>query len=711
MDRTSGAGAATDLAKVRGEFGFLTDRPAAGLHAVVVGSPVPSGRVRSVVVPGRAHEPGFVGLFTAADLPSAPYNPACLPESSVDPGSADMTMLTARPRYAGDAVAVVVGVSPDVAERVARQIMVEVDPTPPLIETAGAAPVGQVHQTTGRPRPGVTSGRAFETRHTLEPVHHCCLEVSVCEAEPGPGRSLVVHTNSQSPADLRRLVMHALQRPDVRVEVVKVQEGGGFGLKQDMYHEALAGWLALRLQRPVRITHSRRQELSSTRVRGRTLLRCAIEIDRTGRLSRARTRCLVDSGAYSSHTPLVLGAVGGHVAAAYPTLLHGYRGTAVRTNTVPAGAYRGYGVAEGCLAFETALNLAARELRLGQAEIRLRNLPPLRDGRGLRRCVAALRPVPPPEPEPYVLFGTGIAGSTKHSATTVDPGDASAARLTLRADGSLLLRTGTCDSGTGSNHALALIVAEVLGCPPSCIDVRDGDTRSGPVDIGSTAQRSVYVGGRAARVVAEQARAALVTAAAAGLGTGVVDLRWPLLVGVGDGAPVATIGEVLRLAGRDELTVEAEAAVDGVGATHCAVSVQVAVDELTGYVSVRTGEMAIDCGRVIDPPGARGQALGGFAQGIGMALVDEWRRGADGRGPQTLLEHGVPRATDLPDLSVRFLDPPPAHAATDHSGIGEAVIVPVAAAVASAFTDATGISDLTLPLRPERVRRLLALRR
>jgi CO/xanthine dehydrogenase Mo-binding subunit len=706
MDATAHTGGATDLAKVRGGFGFLTDRPAAGLHAVVVGSPVPAGRVTSVSLPPAALEPGFAGLFTAADVPAVPVNPACLPESSVDPSSADTTMLTARPRYAGDAVAVVVAGSPGVADRVARRVVVEVDPAPPATGTTGAEQVGQVRQVTGRPRPDVEPGWTFETRHTIEPVHHCCLEVSACEAEPGPGGSLLISSNTQSPADLRRLVERALQRPDVRVEVVKTQEGGGFGLKQDMYHEALAGWLALRLHRPVRITHSRRHEFSSTRVRGRTLLRCSVETDRTGRLSRARTRCLVDSGAYSSHTPLVLGAVAGHVAAAYPGVLHDYRGTAVRTNTVPAGAYRGYGVAEGCLAFETALDLAARELGLTPAGIRLRNLPPLRHGRGLRRCVAALRPPPPPEPEPHVLVGAGMAVATKHSATTVDPGDVSAARLTVHADGTLLLWTGTCDSGTGSHRALALIVAEVLGCPVDGIGVLDGDTRSGPVDIGSTAQRSVYVGGRAARAVAGRARAALVAAAAELFGGGPVELRWPLLVR--DGAEALTVGEVLRLTGRTEVTVEAEAAVDGVGAAHCAVAVQVAVDELTGRLAVRSAQMVIDCGRVVDPAGARGQALGGFAQGVGTALIDEWRRNPDGSGPLTLLEHGVPRATDLPDLSVRFLDPPAGHAATDHSGIGEAVIVPVAAAVAGAFTDATGIADLTLPLRPDRVRRLLS---
>jgi CO/xanthine dehydrogenase Mo-binding subunit len=220
-------------------------------------------------------------------------------------------------------------------------------------------------------------------------------------------------------------------------------------------------------------------------------------------------------------------------------------------------------------------------------------------------------------------------------------------------------------------------------------------------DVGSTAQRSVFIGGEAARHAARQARMQILRAG--GGQPGELMLSWPYLVDR-EGRRVADLGTLAAEHPEGTIGGSATARVPGPGASYCALAADVSVDTETGQVRVDRVTAAVDCGRVVDPAGARGQVIGGIVQGVGLACLDEWVPDPDGRGPATILEHGAPSAGDAPALTVLFREADPGCQAT---GLGELPIVPVAAAVANAVAAATGVRFKAAPLRPAAVWRRL----
>jgi xanthine dehydrogenase molybdenum-binding subunit len=635
---------------------------------------------------------------------------------------ADKRMLTRSAQHVGDGVAVVVARTRRQAARAAAQAPVTWRRRPALLTLdealASSQVLCQVRSGNRRAKDLLAAAEVVvRDRFEFAAAQHTCLEAHACAATPGPaGKGLEIWTNTQCPAEVRRQVAALLGLDELAVRVRKVDEGGGFGAKQDLYEEALVGWLALRLGRCVRLGYSRSEELLAGRTRAAGRISAALGFDRGGSLLACEMSAVLDSGAYASHTPQVLSCLPGHVAAVYPRAAHWYQGTAVRTNTIPAGAYRGYGVAEANFAVEQLVDAAAARLGMGAAELRLRNLADDKDGRGVAACLRLLGD--PPHPAAHRRAsgrphgqghdgrgcrGQGLAVAAKHSVASADPPDMSVAMVTLWPGPMLLLSTGTCDSGTGSTRALARIVAGELHVPLDAILVREGDT-AGVSDIGSTAQRSVFLGGEAARRAARLARADILRAGASLLRArrgeaGDLALRWPHLADAA-GHPVVDLGELALAHPPGSLGGRAATCPPGRGASYCALSVEVAVDTETGQIRVERAVAAVDCGRVVEPAAARGQVAGGIVQGVGLACCDAWLPGVAGAGPGGIFEHGAPGAPDAPVVTVLFAGN---DAAARPHGVGELPIVPVAAAVANAVAAATGVRCTRVPLRPQEV--------
>ncbi|PPK65591.1 molybdopterin-binding aldehyde dehydrogenase-like protein [Actinokineospora auranticolor] len=333
-----------------------------------------------------------------------------------------------------------------------------------------------------------------------------------------------------------------------------------------------------------------------------------------------------------------------------PAAHHRFVGEVKRTNTLPGGAYRGYGVAQANFAIETAVTAAAARLDLDPVLVRLRNAP-ARLAHCLRVGSAEFGWPRRAERRGETRVGHGVATAVK-ATVTGEESEFSTAWVELDGDRATLF-TGTCDSGTGSSTVLAQVVAEELGLPVESVRVLEGDTATTPADVGSAAQRSVLLGAGAARDAARAAR------------------RAP--------------GErVTFRAGRAP-------------ASFCACFVTVAVDVELGVVAVEECLVVTDCGRVLNPLGAAGQVQGGVVQGIGLALIDR----CPSTGVTTIQEHGVPLATDVPSVRALFVGDPAPGAPYGGLGLGELPIVPVPAAIAGAVADATGVVPTTMPMRPE----------
>jgi xanthine dehydrogenase molybdenum-binding subunit len=361
-------------------------------------------------------------------------------------------------------------------------------------------------------------------------------------------------------------------------------------------------------------------------------------------------RAVVDSGAYGSHAPYVANAVALTARSSYPRATHRFSGEVVRTNTLPGGAYRGYGVAQLNFGMETALTAAAIRLGLDPVEVRLRNAPAR-----LARCLVVGRKEfgwPRVADHGTLRRGYGVATAVKATVTGEDS-EFSSAWVEVDETGRATLVTGTCDSGTGSSTVLAQVVAEELGIAVESVRVVQGDTSLTPADVGSAAQRSVFLGAGAAREAARRA----------------------------------------RLRPGERVTFRAGRA----PASYCACFTAVTVDVELGTVVVEECLVVTDCGRVLNPLGAAGQVHGGVVQGIGLALIDLHPP----EGVTTIQEHGVPGALDVPLVRALFTGDPAPGAPYGGLGLGELPVVPVPAAIAGAIADATGVVPTSIPMRPE----------
>lgn len=634
--------------KVTGRHRFLGDRTWPGdAWARLVRSPHP----RATLLDLRVDSPGVLAVHLPEDVPNRRFNPALAPASDQLRRAADKRLLTRRARHVGDGVALVVATSQaEVDEAVATATATWKVEQPALTpEDAGSARLGGIGFGDAAVEEALT-GSAVVVSETFEVVgaQHVCLETHCCRAEPVDG-GVVVWSNTQAPGELRALVVEVLALPEAGVRVRKVDEGGGFGCRQDMYEEALVAWAAMTLGRPVRLTYNRTEEFVATRRRHGVRADVRLGVAADGAVRAVDVRAVVDSGAYGSHAPYVAGAAALAARAAFPRAVHRFAGEIVRTDTLPGGAYRGYGVAQLNFAVETALTAAARRLGLDQVDVRLRNAPPR-----LARCLEVGREAfswPRPFEPGALRRGHGVATALKATVTGEDS-ERSTAWVDFDGHHATLI-TGTCDSGTGSSTVLAQVVAEELGLPVERVRVVEGDTALTPADIGSAAQRSVFLGASAAREAARRAR--------------------------------TNSGE--------HVTFRADRA----PVSYCACFVTVAVDVETGVVTVEDCLIVTDCGRVLNPLGAAGQVHGGVVQGIGLALIDRCPPG----GVATIQAHGVPLAVDVPTVRTLFTGDPVAGAPYGGLGLGELPIVPVAAAIAGAVADATGVVPTSIPLRPE----------
>jgi putative selenate reductase molybdopterin-binding subunit len=715
------------LNKAAGTHPFLADLKLPDCaHAAVVRSPHPHARVNAVDKAALLKRPGVIVVFTPEDVPDTRFNPATLPESEHLAACADKRLLTAHPMHIGDGVALVVAQTAEQARAAVQDAPVRWEILPAVLSPSQALSEGRVlvNVTMGDEDVERVLGRAhllIDRELVIDRAQHVCLEPHACAAVPTRGRGITLYANTQSPAEIRRLVCQVVGLPWSDLRVVKYGEGGGFGNKQEMYEEALVVWAAMTLGRALRLSFTRTEEFTATRARHGGVLRLRAAFDDDGQLRATHLEALLDSGAYASHTPFVLSCVGGHLPAVYPAGRHRFTGCAVRTNTVPSGAYRGYGVSQAATIAEQVIDEAARKLGQSPVLLRVRNFAGA-SGTRLAHCLDALPTLADRgradrefEAETQRTgvgrdavgnnsHGEGFAVAVKSSVT--EPGhDLARAWVQIRRDGTVALGTGTCDSGTGSSSALARIVANELGlADPGAVLVVEGDTNAAPADLGSSAQRSIFVGGLAVRQAAKAVVRRLEARAGElkGMRARSLSLHWPEIVDV-TGSTVCTVDDLLRAYPQRCWKWSATVAPSDAGISVCAVRVSVAVDTATGIVTVTEAAAVVDCGQVIDELGAAGQVAGGIGQGIGLTLLD---RLEDSLTP-SILDHGVPRAPDIPAIRTMFVRPEGARAS---SGVGELTIVPTPAAVCNAIADATGAPIARLPIVPEAVADALASR-
>ncbi len=714
-------------AKVAGDsFGADEWKPG-GLVLKAIRSPHPHaafafGDLRAWV----AETPGAVAVWTAADIPG-------VNRFGVIPAFADQPALTPSPaRFRGEAVALAAfeddGRVPDLSG-----FPVTWQPLPALTDPAEAETEGAllVHPDRpgnrlieGRVRRGDPAAALIASDHIVShSIETGFVEHAYIEPEAGAawleGDMLVIRACTQAPHMDREETAAVLGLPRDRVRIVPSAVGGGFGSKLDVSLQPLLGLAVLKTGRPARMTYSRAESMASTTKRHPARISGRIGCDAQGRLTGMEVTGLFDTGAYASWGPTVANRVPVHASGPYRMPHYRASARAVHTHNPISGAFRGFGVPQAAIWQETAFDLLAEKARIDRLEFRLMNC--LRDGdatvtgqvlatTGIATCLEALRPHWAQALAETDGRGVGVASCWYGCGNTALP-NPSTIRIGLTARGRVTLHQGATDIGQGSNTVITQIAAAALGLPVADFDLIGPDTALTP-DAGKTsASRQTFVTGRAAQAAATALRGEILRRLNLGEGAQLA-LEAGAVIGR-EGSRHARLDLAALPPDPRGYPLSAEESYDpptlpldenGQGSPYAvygygAQMVELMVDRALGTVKLLKITAAHDLGRVINRTLAEGQIEGGIAQGIGLALMEEYIPGRT----ENLHDYLIPTTGDVPPVHSILVEVPDPEGPFGARGLGEHVLIPTAPAILNAIRHACGAMVTRLPALPHRV--------
>ncbi|MGX6606429.1 molybdopterin-dependent oxidoreductase [Micromonosporaceae bacterium Da 78-11] len=711
-----GAPAGPQVVTGAARYTFDLDVPGV-LHLKVVRSPHAHARIRDVDATAALAVDGVEAVFTHADAPDRHFSTAQHEHATEDP--ADTRVLDDVVRFVGQRVAAVVATSEAAAEEGCRRLVVDYDVLPAVVDAADAmrpgAPlvhgdkgpahriaraeanvVGELHAALGDVAAGFAAADVvYQGVFRTPRVQHASLETHGAVAWLDADGRLVVRSSTQTPFLTRRALGVLYDLPDDKVRVVAGRVGGGFGGKQEMLVEDLVTLAVLRLGRPVKHEYTRAEQFTSATTRHPFTVEMKAGARADGTLTAMQLRVVADTGAYGNHGPAVMYHSCHESLAVYRCANKKTDAYAVYTNTVPAGAFRGYGLGQVTFAVESVLDELARRLGIDPIVLRERNI--VRAGEpleapgdhvedlsiasyGLDQCLDHLRAAAAtPTPAGAVPAGWQVGDGMAIAMIAAGPpgGHYADATATLLPDGGYEIAVGTAEFGNGSTTVHAQIAADALGTTVDRITVRQSDTDVVRHDTGAFASTGVVVAGRA---VLHAARA----------------LRARILELGGD-------AEIARLAG-GRLSAEGHWAGSPRSVAFNAQWFRVAVDPSTGEVRILRSVHSADAGTVLNPLQCRGQVEGGVAQALGATLAEHVDIDAEGRVTTTgFRQYHLPTFADVPRTEVHFADTDDTIGPLGAKSMSESPFNPVAPALANALRDATGVRLTTLPFTSDRV--------
>ena len=671
------------------------------LYGAVVRTKHPRARVRAIDTTEAVNYPGVEAVITAEDIPGERY------WGHIFHDWPTLVAVGEETRYIGDAIALVAARSKKEARAAAELIKVDYEKLEPLVspglalldEAPKIHPKGNVLSTTQIKR-GNAAGALLRSayivteRYTTPPTEHAFMEPESALAIPQTDGGILVHVSSQSVYDDMHGIAAILKLPQEKVRVVSKNVGGGFGGKEDLTVQHHASLLAMKTNKPVKLTFTRQESLLVHPKRHAMELEVTTGCDSQGKLTGMMAKIVADTGAYASLGSAVLQRACTHVGGPYVVPNVDIAGLCVYTNNPPAGAYRGFGVPQAGFACETNMDLLAEKVGISPWEIRYRNaLEPglvnatgqiADEGTAIKETLLAVRTVY--ESHPY----TGIACAMKNTGIGVGLPDISRVRIKVEARNldhvksvdDQTKNTNICKAvvytsaqciGQGLATIIIQIVNETTGLPPEMIEMAAPDTFLTPNAGTTTASRQTMFTGEATRQAALKLREALQHKTLEEL----------------EGSEYYK-----EYFGRtDPIDSDKEHPMN-----HVAYSFATHVVLLDKEGKVQKVVAAHDVGRAINPKALEGQIEGGVVMGLGFALKEDFP-----------LENGVPtarygtlgllRSTDVPEIEVIVIEKNPSLLGYGAKGVGEISSIPITAAVASAYHRYDGKVRVQLPLR------------
>ncbi len=661
----------------------------------------------------------------------------------VIPALADQPALAeGRVRYMGEPVALVVGDGPLIAALNLSTFPVTWAPEPHSLTEAEGAAAGAPQLHAHRPNNTLIKGhvacgapedalaRAAHTvsgRFETSYVEHAYIEPEAGSAWMD-GDVLTIQACTQAPVMDQEETAKVLGMPLDNIRIIPSAAGGGFGAKLDVTLQPLLGLAVLKSGRPCTMVFSRAESMHATTKRHPGTMKATIGADADGRITGMVFHGDFNTGAYASWGPTVATRVPVHACGPYRTPNYRATSRAVHTNGPTSGAFRGFGVPQAAITQELLYDELAGKCGLDRLEFRRRNA--LRDGDktpsgqilqavGMEECLDALTPHWERAKAEAAEFnatatgkrrGIGIASCWYGCGNTALP-NPSTIRFGITADGHLRLHQGATDIGQGSNTVIAQIAADALGIDITAIELVGPDTARTP-DCGKTsASRQTFITGRAAQAAGQALRRAILR---------LTNLSDASLLTLGKGTLTARNGGQERTIRLAELTCDANGYVlcaeetydpptttldeNGQGTPYAvygygAQIAEVEVDLTLGTTRVLHMTAAHDLGRVINPLLAEGQIEGGIAQGLGLALMEEYVPGQT----EDLHNYLIPTIGDMPPVTSILIEKPDPEGPMGAKGLGEHVLIPTAPAILNAIRDACGAKITKVPALPHRV--------
>jgi CO/xanthine dehydrogenase Mo-binding subunit len=733
-------------AKVRGLAVYGIDyEESRMLHAKILRSPVPAGRIVKLNVARALELPGVHAAITADDT-----------VNRVGAVVMDMPLMAeGEVRYLGEPIAALAAETLEQAEAALAMIDLQIEPHEAVtdLEQALARDARLVHpnwlsyEVDDAGVKGARGGNIvwearldrgdvdaeFERADLIVedeyrvPRHHQCYIEPRCGVARYENGRYIIHTSTQIPYNVRNTTARFLGVRETDVRVIATAVGGGFGGKTDAYLEPFCALLAKKTGRPVKLVNTREEEFTTGNPRENAIIRMRSAVSRDGEILARDAEMLLDAGAYSGEQPILTGIPSLMLPSVYRVRTARVVNKLIYTNTAPTGAFRGVEGAFAFFALERHMDQIAKKLGVDRREFRLHNiyvdgdrgptgqlLPDVAFVEAFEKIERIARWVEISSKRPY--HGVGLA-----AVMWMTTGGSSSAMLKLNEDGTVGLITAGTEIGSGAVVAgVRQLVAEELSVSPDDVVILPPDTDAAPFDMGAMGSRITFNVGNALGRAAKEVREQISEAASEQLevAPGDLELSGGRVQVVGAPDRSVTLEKIAQrvlltkgpIIGKGRYMTDPIETIQGClrgnfvdafnAPTFHVHLAEVEVDPETGIVTIVRYVVAQDVGRAINPTAIEGQIQGGVLQGIGYALYEQQRLKDGIYLDKSFETYRVPTALDAPPIDIILLEHPAPNGPFGAKGVGEPTILPVAGAIANAVSDAIGHDFNELPITP-----------
>ena len=693
--------------------------------------------------------PGIECILTYKDAPQKRFTTAG--QSYPEPSPYDRLILDRRLRCVGDPVAIVAGENEKAVNRALNLIKVKYNVLDAVLDFREAMDNEVVihpednfialDYINADNKRNICSQGGFEHGDVEEELKNCAYVVEEVYHTKANNQAMMetfrtfteldtygrlnITSSTQIPFHVRRILSNALDIPKSKIRVIKPRIGGGFGAKQSVVSELYPALVTMKTGKPAKMIFTREESMTNGSPRHEMEIKVRLGADENGVIKAIYMHTISNAGAYGDHGPTTVGLTAHKSMPLYGAPnAYKFEYDVVYSNTMGAGAYRGYGATQGIFALESAVNELASKMNIDPIKIREINM--VKEGEimpayyneksnscTLDKCLQKAKEMidwdnkyPYRKVSETKVRSVGIAMAMQGSG--ISNVDTAAVEIKLNDDGFYTLMIGASDMGTGCDTILSQMAADCLECDVDDIVVHGVDTDQSPYDTGSYASSTTYVTGGAVLKTCESLKKRIFEEASKKLNCPIEKLEF-------DGKRVYSLEENREISLKDLANACYVAGNNTISASESHYSevspppfmvgaVEVEIDLETGNLELIDYVAVVDCGTVINPNLARVQTEGGIVQGIGMALYEEISYSKLGKmRNDSFLQYKIPTRLDVGTIRVEFESSYEESGPFGAKSIGEIVINTPSPAIANAVFNATGVNVRTLPITAEKI--------